>query len=322
MIITSRRRDLDRLGASIELCALSPEEGVNLLLRGYSSQEIDGNLEIVKEIVWRLGGLALAIDQAGAYIAHRRIPPTKLGNFLEIFETQRKEILSYTPSSVWEYGSIQNGRAEDHTKAINAFTTWEMSLKELIRIKPREKEAIIHFLRLSAYFNPDKIEESLFRKHWLTIQKNKEVPPKVVPGRQILRHSKRRKLRGSHANDMHTHWLYAIGTKSDIEQEGSSGQSPEYKWNLNHYWDLLMEIYNLSLVQSIETDIEGATFSLHPLVRDWLLRRDQVTDHQHYMDEAFAVIGSHVRDRYEDFWNLGIDERFALLSTPRLVYAE
>ncbi|KAL8877354.1 MAG: hypothetical protein Q9198_004615 [Flavoplaca austrocitrina] len=306
VIITSRRRDLDRLGGPIELGAMSPEEGVNVLLRGCSGPEIDENLNTAKEIVWRLGGLALAIDQAGAYIAHRRIPRTELGNFLKIFETQRKEILSYTPSSVWEYGSMQNGREEDQTKAINAFTTWEMSLKELICIKAREKEAIIHFLRLSAYFNPDKIEESLFRNYWITIQKNEEVPPKRRQWRKILRLSKKRKPGESSTNKTHTRWLYPIGAKIDIEQEGSSGQRPKYQWNHDHYWDLLTEIYNLSLVQSIETNVEGASFSLHPLVRDWLLRRDQ--------DEAFAVIESNAPVRDQDSWSLGIDKRVALLS--------
>ncbi|KAL9039971.1 MAG: hypothetical protein Q9180_002204 [Flavoplaca navasiana] len=314
VIITSRRRDLDRLGATVELGAMSPEEGVNLLLRGCSGPEIDENLDTAKKIVRRLGGLALAIDQAGAYIAHRRIPPTELENFLGTFETQRKEILSYTPNSIWEYGSMQNGREEDHIKAINAFTTWEMSLKELVRIKPREKEAVIHFLRLSAYFNPDKIGESLFRNYWVRIQKSKEVPPKRRQWRQILRFSKQRKPSESNIDETHTRWLYAIGTKMDIEQEGSSGQRPEYQWNHDYYSDLLTEIYNLSLVQSIETNIEGASFSLHPLVRDWLLRRDQLIDHQHYMDEAFAVIESNAPGYDQVFWNLGIDKSVALLS--------
>lgn len=322
MIITSRRRDLDRLGAQIELCALSPEESVNLLLRNYSPQEIDENLEIAKEIVWRLGGLALAIDQAGAYIAHRRIPPTNLAKFLEIFETQRKKILSYTPSSVWEYGSMQYGREEDQTKAINAFTTWEMSLKELIRIKPREKEAIIHFLRLSAYFNPDKIEESLFRNYSVKIQKSKEpskeVPPKRTRWQQIFKLNKKSKPRESNVNSTRTHWLYAMAVRSwhknDTEQEDSSCQTSEDQWDPDSFWDLLQMLHNLSLVQSIETNVEGASFSLHPLVRDWLLRRDQLIDQQHYMDEAFAVIESIAPVSPKDFLSLGIDKRVALLS--------
>ncbi|KAL8977024.1 MAG: hypothetical protein Q9205_007094, partial [Flavoplaca limonia] len=322
VIITSRRRDLDRLGAAVELGAMSPEEGVNLLLRGCSRPEIDQNLDTAKDIVLRLGGLALAIDQAGAYIAHRRIPPAELGNFLKSFETQREEILSYTPSSVWEYGSMQNGREEDQTKAISAFTTWEMSLKELIRIKPREKEAIIHFLGLSAYFNPDKIEESLFRDYWVKIQKrkepSKEVPPERTQWRRIFKSNKKRKPRESNVNNMRTHWLYAIAVRSwhknDTEQNGSSGQRPEFQWNHDHYCDLLTEIHNLSLVQSLETNIEGASFSLHPLVRDWLLRRDKLIGHQHYMDEAFAIIGSNAPVSEQEFWNLSIDQRGALLS--------
>ena len=322
MIITSRRRDLDRLGTSIELCALNPKECVNLLLRDYNPQEIEENLETAKDIVWRLGGLALAIDQAGAYIAHRHIPPSELGNFLKIFETQRKEILSYTPNSMWEYGSMQNSREEDHTKAINAFTTWEMSLKELIRIKPREKEAIIHFLRLSAYFNPARIEASLFRNYWVKIQKrkepSKEVPPERTRWRQIFKSNKERKPRQSNVDNTRTHWLYAMAVRSwhkiDIEQEGSSNQRPECQWNHDHYLDLLTEIYNLSLVQTMERNVEGASFSLHPLVRDWLLHRNQFIDHQHYMDEAFAVIESNAAVSGQDFLNLDIDQRVALLS--------
>ncbi|KAL9626427.1 MAG: hypothetical protein Q9204_007314 [Flavoplaca sp. TL-2023a] len=322
VIITSRRRDLGRLGTSIELCALNPKEGVNLLLRDYNPQEIDENLETAKEIVWRLGGLALAIDQAGAYIAHRRIPPSQLGDFLEIFETQRKKILSYTPSSVWEYGSTQNGREEDHNKAINAFTTWEISLKELIRIKPREKEAIIHFLRLSAYFNPDKIEESLFRNYWVNIQKSQEpskkVPPKRTRWHQILKLNKKRKPRESGVHNTRTHWLYAMAVRSwhenDTEQEGPSCQTSGDQWDPDRFWDLLQILHNLSLVQSIEKNIEGASISLHPLVRDWLLHRDQSIDHKHYMDEAFAVTHSTAPDCEEDFLSLGINERVALLS--------
>ena len=153
----------------MELGALSPDEGVNLLLRG--RQEIDENLKTAKEIIRRLGGLALAIDQAGAYIAHRRIPPRRLQEFLEMYEAQRKEIMSFVPSSLWEYGSIQIHVEEDHTKAINVFTTWEISLKQLLGDNPQQKDAMIRFLTLSAYFNPARIEELLFRNYWAALIK-------------------------------------------------------------------------------------------------------------------------------------------------------
>ncbi|KAL8650824.1 MAG: hypothetical protein Q9226_004982 [Calogaya cf. arnoldii] len=315
VIITSRRRDLDRLGDLMELGSLSSDEGVKLLLRDYNRQEIDENLETAKEIIWRLGGLALAIDQAGAYIAHRRITPHDLHEFLEQYEAQRKEIMSFTPSSFWEYGSMQTLGEENQTKAINAFTTWEISMKQLIRDNPHQKDAIVRFLRLSAYFNPARIEELLFRNYWATYQDENDVPPKSTPWRKILKSiRKKKKSQQSNVNNSPTSWLRAIGTRSDVGKETSSHQRPKDEWDSDQFWDLLTKIHNLSLVQNIEKDTQGASFSLHPMVRDWLQHRGQLGDHKLYLFEVFTILESTVYVYWKRDTSISLNQKAALVA--------
>ena len=311
MIITSRRRDLDRIGVTMELGALSPDEGVNLLLRG--RQEIDENLKTAKEIIRRLGGLALAIDQAGAHIAHRRIPPHRLQEFLETYEAQRKEILSYTPSSLWEYGSMQSHVEDDHTKAINAFTTWEISLKQLLRDDPQLGDAVIRFLTLSAYFNPARIEELLFRNYWAAFHERDDLSSKRTRWRHI-RKSLKKKSQESNVHKAHAPWVRAIGTKIDVGKKTSSHHKTTDHWDTEHFWDMLTKIHNLSLVQNIEKDAQGASFSLHPLVRDWLQHRGQLIDHQQYLAEGFEILRSTANIYNESWWGISIDQKAALVS--------
>ncbi|KAL8994880.1 MAG: hypothetical protein Q9169_005278 [Polycauliona sp. 2 TL-2023] len=317
VIITTRRRDLDRLGDLMPLDALSPDDGVNLLLRGYERQEIDENLEVAKEIICRLGGLALAIDQAGAYIAHRRIPSHQLQGFLAAYETQRKQIMSYTPKNLWDYGLMQTLEEEDQTKAINAFTTWEISMKQLVKDSPGEREAILRFLRLSAYFNPAKIEESLFRNYWVACRGKAGIAPKPLQRRRIRDYFKRKKIKGIDTTHDVT-WLYPIGAKNNVGKKTSSHVEPEEHWDTNRFWDLLTKIHNLSLVQNIDRDAQGASFSLHPLVRDWLQHRGRTVDHSQFMAEGFAILGStadiHQKDYSFSYAKVSIDQRAALVS--------
>jgi hypothetical protein len=53
-----------------------------------------------RTIVKQLGFLALAIDQAAAYISIRQLP---FHMFLEHFERRKEFILTLTPQSIWEY---------------------------------------------------------------------------------------------------------------------------------------------------------------------------------------------------------------------------
>lgn len=188
VLFTSRYGDLGRLGSLVRIPGMGAEEGVGLLLRGHESRDIETNFPTALEIVERLGYLALAIDQAAAYIRYRRISPHQLEKFLETYETQRERILKYTPSDFWEYSTVQIQGEEDQSKAINAFTTWEMSLEQLKSRPSMTSVEALRLLTVSSYFNTARIEEWLFRNYWEN-------------------------------DDDQAQWLRALGTKDDTAKD-------------------------------------------------------------------------------------------------------
>ncbi|KAL8726336.1 MAG: hypothetical protein Q9166_006784 [cf. Caloplaca sp. 2 TL-2023] len=287
VIFTSRRRDLDRLGSLMEVPAMSSDEGVDLLLRRYSGEGEDSVTDIARdiarEIVSRLGGLALAIDQAAAYIAYKRIPPPRLSELLTLYDLKREKILSYKPSNLWEYSSEQFHGKEDQNKALSAFTTWEISLEQLVADNPKYKDEMIHFLTLSAFFNPAKIEESLFSDYWDD-----------------------EKLRE------HSEWLRAIGTRNDSADTYSSDKESNGTWDADKFWDTLTRMHGLSLLQNIKSDQQGASFSLHPLIRDWLQLRQQSVYQRDYILESVNVVAS-IAGTHLSLDSISIDQQAALL---------
>ena len=296
----------------MELPGLSLDEGVDLLLLRYSKQAKEENHGTAQEIVHRLGCLALAIDQAAAYIAYRRIPLCGLGDFLALYDTKRKEILSYTPNNLWEYRSMQMQGSEDQTKSINAFTTWELSLNQLTMDNPQETDAIIHFLTLSAFFNPARIEESLFRNHWQYFDTNTHMPSKRTKLRHVLKW--RKKSQSSYGNTRPPPlWLHAIAARRHGAKSKSSHQELDDGWDTGRFWDFLTKIHELCLVQNIEKDDQGASFSLHPLVRDWLQLREQSVEHQDYLTECFVML-AHNGLAYKDFDKNSLGQRAALVN--------
>ena len=74
VLFTSRHGDARRLGRTISTSEMSESEGLELLFRQAKCDRNESNKRIAVEIISRLGGLALAIDQAGAYISARNLP--------------------------------------------------------------------------------------------------------------------------------------------------------------------------------------------------------------------------------------------------------
>ena len=173
VIFTSRNGQLARLGHHLmEIPAMNATDGVRLLLYKQRDEDIKQYFTKAASIVERLGGLPLAIEQAAAYIRSRRLPLQQLDKFLTVYETKRKDILSHHPPHFWEYTTSQIHGEEQQAKAITAFTTWEMSLEQLKCASNLNTEDMLHLLTLSAFFNPTKIEEFIFRNHW---EENREI---------------------------------------------------------------------------------------------------------------------------------------------------
>ena len=124
ILVTSRHVSSSRLGKSIPLTGLNEEEGLELLLsRSGGVPKTDIGAQESKEgkvIVMKLGYLALAIDQAAAYISIRQLP---LGMFMEHFEKRREFILESTPQSLWEYRTRTTNELGQSAQNLSVLTT-------------------------------------------------------------------------------------------------------------------------------------------------------------------------------------------------------
>ena len=290
VLFTSRNRDLSRLGTLLEIPPMETEDGVRLLLRGYNDNDVQRQHKTTaSSIVERLGNLALAIDQAAAYIRYKRLPLDRLGEFLTIYEAERKKVLTYTPSKHWEY------------KHINAFTTWELSFQQLTSGNEPGKTDVAHFLALSAFFAPIKISESLFRFYlkahgsevrWIHMFSTSDVgeEDENENSKEENDKAKTQTSDGSFNDE-----------RSDIScNDESSDSICDEKWSADQFWDIIVNLNDLSLLQSISpaADHQGAKFSLHPVIRDWLQLRLIKKERQEYTQEAMLVLGCCIKAYY------------------------
>ena len=156
ILFTSRHEDSSRLGRCISLSRMTEGESVDLLLQGPASTPKE-NSEGVK-VAATLGNLALALDQAGAYIRSRELP---LNQFVAHYKKRKRAVLEEIPDE-WEYR--RNKENSDKEQCLSAFTTWEMSL-DLIKGSPKEKRRKVDFLTLAAFLDPQHISERYFRAY-------------------------------------------------------------------------------------------------------------------------------------------------------------
>ncbi|KAK5188371.1 hypothetical protein LTR92_011561, partial [Exophiala xenobiotica] len=164
ILITTRSRGLESLGQVLTVPPMTQQEGTELLLRDHPTSEVDTHQEKCYQIVRRLGGLPLALDQAAAFIRYKQLASNQLDEFLSLYDAQREEVLRHTPRRFWKYGTVQIDGKEEENRAISAFTTWEMSFRQWEEDEGRRGD-IEHFLTVSAFLQPDQINESLFRHY-------------------------------------------------------------------------------------------------------------------------------------------------------------
>ncbi|KAI9784698.1 MAG: hypothetical protein M1816_000763 [Peltula sp. TS41687] len=172
ILVTSRLLCCERLGTCVKTNGLTEEEALELLQsRSPKIQSSHQELEEGKKIVKQLGYLALAIDQAAAYISSR--PNISLSLFSEHYEKRKEFILRDTPSSLWEYRVHTD--SQDPGPNLSVFTTWELSFEQISE-NEMERENIGHFLTQAAFFDPRNITESLFKNHLQHCHDNNREP--------------------------------------------------------------------------------------------------------------------------------------------------
>ena len=156
LLITTRRKPIaiaNDIRSFDERCCLSLkcfriEEGKKFLFRriGIVHDEEAGTL--AEELVQRLGGLPLALEQAAAYI---KSLPCKLSQYLELYDKQRLRLLDRQAAArVSEY---------DSPERLAVRTTWHLNFEHIKQAV--DGKAASRFLYASAFFNPNEIQKDL-----------------------------------------------------------------------------------------------------------------------------------------------------------------
>jgi hypothetical protein len=153
-LLTTRAAAMDGLAQPLSLTSLSPEDGALCILRranyiGWNADLGDPSLsaparKAALDLSELLGGLPLALEQAGAYI---ETTGRGISGYLELYEQYREMILKN------QYGTIL------YYRSAVAFA-WSMA-REVIQL---ESPAAIELLNLCAYLSPDAIPYEVFTK--------------------------------------------------------------------------------------------------------------------------------------------------------------
>ena len=156
-LFISQSAQSGRLGTCIAVTKMTEDESVELLLQQAKKDATQENISLAKAIAKKLGYYPLALDQAGSYLASRRLP---LESFLEHYTSRKDMILKYSPT-LWEYQKRLN--QNENETSITTFTTWEMSLEQIE--DDRDRLAVLHFLTLAAFLDSTNLGDSLFRNY-------------------------------------------------------------------------------------------------------------------------------------------------------------
>ena len=105
------------------------------------SRPTDSERAIALSISQELGGLPLALDQAGAYIEETQC---SLADYLQFYRTQRADLLK-----------ARGGLVLDHPEPVA--TTWSLSFAQV----EKRSAAAADLLRVCAFLHPDAIPEEI-----------------------------------------------------------------------------------------------------------------------------------------------------------------
>jgi tetratricopeptide (TPR) repeat protein len=149
IILTTRAFSMGSLAERLEVKTLIAQEGVLFLLLRAGLIRPDSTLQEVPvhditqahAIVEMLGGLPLALDQAGAYIQETGC---SLQDYVQLYMSHRAELLASRGSLV-----------ESHPEPVA--TTWALAFEKITISNP----AAVELLQLCAFLAPDDIPEEL-----------------------------------------------------------------------------------------------------------------------------------------------------------------
>jgi tetratricopeptide (TPR) repeat protein len=171
LLLTTRHQATRPLADPIEITQMDRQEGTLLLLRRAGRLPTDGQLaqanpkerDLAEQIVQKMDGLPLALDQAAAYIEQTNCP---LENYLKKYDNNKRMELLHE-------------RGNDPYKHDPVATTWSLNFKRVVRatndplymllgiIQPKTRRrlqvarAASDLLNVLAFLAPDAIPEDL-----------------------------------------------------------------------------------------------------------------------------------------------------------------
>lgn len=149
ILITTRAHDMQSLAQRLDVETLPPQQGALFLLRRANLLLPEASLEqatpdeqrLALQLTHELGGLPLALDQAGAYLEATGM---SLQQYQQLYRHRSRDILNQRRS-----------RLADHPEPVA--TTWSLAFQ---RVQERSAAAA-DLLRLCTFLAPDAIPEEL-----------------------------------------------------------------------------------------------------------------------------------------------------------------
>jgi TIR domain/NB-ARC domain len=273
LLLTTRASALGRLAQRIEMETLSPEQGALFLLRRASLLDPDASFEQAPvkarkaslEIAQELGGLPLALDQAGAYLEETSCG---LDEYLNLYRIRHQELLQ------------RRGKLSlDHPKPVAA--TWSLSFQQVEQDMP----AAAALLQLCAFLDPDTISEefltaaaphlgSLLTATAADPFKLNEAIEKLMEFSLVRRNSS--------AKILSIHRLVQVVLKDSMSPDIQRQWKARVKKALNRAFlvgsdiplELLLDFYNPSIIACATRQIRNSAFYISPDIVD--LERDEL----------------------------------------------
>jgi tetratricopeptide (TPR) repeat protein len=156
LLLTTRRQALGGAIQGIFLNGMNEEEGGAFLLKRAKQIATDvlpkqipaKEMQSAMHLSRVLGGLPLALDQAGGYIERKQC---SLERYQQIYEQAHERLLA-------ERGFLEDTTDYKYTVA----TTWSLSFRQVAQAK--HGQAATHLLRLCAFLAPDNIPVPMLEK--------------------------------------------------------------------------------------------------------------------------------------------------------------
>ncbi|KAF8346213.1 hypothetical protein F5887DRAFT_883844 [Amanita rubescens] len=301
ILITSRNWELKRLALdSMNVLAMEEDEAATLFLK---SAMLDGTSDYVrnvtKKVVSELGGIALALDQAGAYI-HRS--GCGIDGYLKLYQKNKHKLMSRKEFK----GASGYGRS--------AYGTWDISFQQIgqMTLKENGEEAeaaqnAIRLLRIFAFLNHENVPEEIFKNAAENYMNNGEWDRMgFLDGIQILLSFSLISV-VNHLYSMHllvNSWSRSC--MSEIE--------------ISDHYHRARALLSCSVVPDWNSDNHAFCKQLAPHIRSNLLHGQELKLQEKYYDheyERFSIVFSRIGswDEEEKVVNAAVNERKAILGS-------